>query len=81
MKDEHMSNLGNWLDLPNCKTSAILRNYHSPNQKREAYIDVYVNEHPYPSWKWLCEALRGVGLPDQADEVESTYVRGTTIHG
>ena len=81
MKDEDMSNLGKWLDLPNCKTRAIWRNYHSPSQRREAYIDVYVNEHPYPCWKWLSEALRGVGLPDQADKVESTYVQGTTIHG
>ena len=80
MKDEWVDSVGGWLDLPVSKTSEIKRNYHSPAQRREAYIDVYVNEHPYPTWKRLSEVLHRFGLHNQADEVERTYLQGTIIH-
>ena len=75
-----MDGIGRWLDLPDSKRSEVKRNYCSPAQRREAYIDVYVNEHPHPTWKELSQALRGVELPNQAEEVERTYVQGTIIH-
>ena len=54
--------------------------YQSPTQQRDAYVDLYARDHPYPSWKTVAEALRrGVGLPHKADEVERTYVQGTII--
>ena len=76
VKDEKVD-VGDWLQLPESKKSEIKRNYHSPAQRREAYIDLYVNEHPHPTWKRLCLALRMVKLPNQADEVERNYVQGT----
>ena len=80
MKDKMVDVVGVWLDLPNSKRSEVKINYHSPAQRREAHIDVYVNEHPHPTWKQLSYALRGVELPNQADEVERTYVQGTIVH-
>ena len=80
MKDGSVDGVGRWLGLSDSKRSEIKRNYHSPAQRREAYIDVYVNEHPHPTWKQLSEVLRTVGLPNQADVVESTYVQGTVVH-
>ena len=80
LKDEKVDDVGVRLGLPNSNRSEIKRNYHSPAQRREAYIDVYVNEHPYPTWKKLSQLLRWFGLPNQADEVESTYVEGTIVH-
>ena len=77
MKDGSVDSVTVWLGLPYSKISDIHRNYHSPAQRREAYIDVYVNEHPHPTWKWLSQVLRLLGLPNQADAVESTYVQGT----
>ena len=44
---------------------------------RDAYIDVYINDHPYPTWTQVAEVLRSVDLDHQAAEVESTYVQGT----
>ena len=79
MKDGRVDGFGNWLDLPDYKTNEIKRNYHTLAQRREAYIDIYVNEHPHPTWKQLSIMLRHFGLYNQADEVESTYVQGTTI--
>ena len=72
--------VGHNLEIPYSKISEIKRNYHSPARRREAYIDVYVNEHPHPTWKQLSQVLRRFGLPNQADEVEKTYVQGTIVH-
>ena len=80
MKDEKVGGVGHLLHLPDSIESEIRRKYHSPAQRREAYIDVYVNEHPHPTWRWLSQVLREVGLHNQADEVESTYVQGTIVH-
>ena len=71
--------LDHQLDLPWSKVVEIHGNYHSPSQRREAYLDLYATDHPCPSWKQVAEALHDVGLPLEADEVESTYVQGTMI--
>ena len=64
------------LDLPESKVAEMKRNLHSPSQRREAYLDLYATGHPCPSWRQIAGALRWVGLDDQADTVESTYVQG-----
>ena len=79
LEDGWLEHVGNWLCLPYSKRSEIERNYHRPAQRREAYIDIYVNEHPHPSWKKLSQLLRLVELPNQADVVERTYVQGTIV--
>ena len=67
------------LDLPESKVAEMDRNYHSPSQRRDAYLDLYVTTHPCPSWRQVAEVLRDVDLDHQADVVESTYVQGTMI--
>ena len=68
-----------WLDLPGPKVAEMRRNVYSPFQRREPYLDLYVNGHPCPSWRQVAEVLRLVELPHQADTVERTYVQGTRI--
>ena len=77
MRDDKVDSIGFWFDLPNSKRSEIETNYHSPAQRREAYIDAYIDDHPCPSWKNVIDVLRFSELRRQADEVERTYVRGT----
>ena len=77
VRHDKVNSIGYWLGLPNSKRSKIETKYHSPAQRREAYIDAYVDDHPCPSWKEVSYVLRRVGLDDQADEVERTYVEGT----
>ena len=79
VEDDWVGNVGLLLDLPKSKSDEIERNYHSPARRREAYCDLYVSDHPCPSWRQVAGALRAVGLPHQADVVESTYVQGTVI--
>ena len=71
--------IGIWLRLPGSKREEVRWNYQSLTQRRDAYLDLYVSHHPYPSWKTVTEALRGVDLHHQADVVEWTYVQGMIV--
>ena len=73
-------NLDEHLDLPPSKIAEMKRNYYSPSQRRDAYLDLYVTTHPCPSWRQVAQVLRDVHLGHQADVVESTYVQGTRIN-
>ena len=66
------------LDLPQSERDKIMKNYRSPTQRIEAYLDLYVHQHPCPSWRQIAAVLRyRFSLAQQADLVENTYVKGT----
>ena len=66
------------LDLPQFEIDRIQKDYQSPIQRKEAYLDLYIHQHPCPTWSWIAVVLRyGVNLPQQADLVENTYIKGT----
>ena len=67
------------LDLPQSERDKIKKNYRSPTQRKEAYLDLYVYQHPCPSWRRIARVLRSrrFSLRQQADLVENTYVKGT----
>ena len=66
------------LDLPQSEIDRIQKDYQSPTQRKEAYLDLYIHEHPI--WSQVAGVLRNeyrCNLPQQADLVENTYVKGT----
>lgn len=65
-----------WLDLPGSDRDVIDRCYSSLVQRKEALLEVYVHEHPCPSWQRIVKALHHLGLYDKANVVEKTYVKG-----
>ena len=68
------------LDLPPFEVDRIKKDYQSPTQRKEAYLDLYVHQHPCPTWIQVAQILRDnwrANLPQQADLVENTYVKGT----
>ena len=73
------SQLDEELDLPQSKIAEMETNLHTPSQRIEAYLDLYVTGHPCPSWRQVAKALREVDLYEQAATVKSTYVQGTRI--
>ena len=73
-----VDDLGGYLDLPQSEIDRIQNNYQTPNQKKEAYLDLYVHQHPYPTWSQITRVLRWkVMFLQQADLVENTYIKGT----
>ena len=63
-------------DLPKSKVDEIKENYHNPTQRKDAYLDLYVHQHPCPSWGKVAMLLRHLDLKEQADLVKNTYVKG-----
>ena len=75
---EKVDVLGGWLGLPQSEIDRIQKDYQSPTQRKEAYLDLYVHQHPCPTWRQVARVLRHlVNLPQQAALVENTYVKGT----
>ena len=68
---------GGGLGLPQSEIDRIPKDYQSPTQRKEAYLDLYVHQHPCPTWRRVARVLRQVNLHQQADLVENTYVKGT----
>ena len=65
------------LALPKFEVDIIKKIYQSPIQRKEAYLDLYVHQHPCPSWETIVGTLRYFNLDQPADFVENTYVKGT----
>ena len=67
-----------FLELPQSEIDRIQKDYQSPTQRKEAYLDLYVHQHPCPTWGRVAEVLRTpwADLPQQADLVMNTYVKG-----
>ena len=66
-----------YLCLPQSEIARIQKDYQSPTQRKESYLDLYVHQHPCPTWIQVARILHWVDLPQQADLVENTYVKGT----
>ena len=74
---ENVDELGDYLHLPQSEVDRIQKDYQSPTQRKEAYLDLYVHQHPCPAWREIARVLRQwINLPQQADLVENTYVKG-----
>ena len=65
------------LGLPESEVDNIKSTYGSPMQRKEAYLDLYVHQHPCPSWENIARTLRRLDLDQQANFVRNTYVKGT----
>ena len=76
---KEVNKLGYYLGLPQSEIDRIQKDYQSPTQRKEAYLDLYIHQHPCPAWSQVARVLRydEVNLPQQADLVENTYVKGT----
>ena len=66
-----------YLGLPQSEIDRIQEDFQNPTRRKEAYLDIYVHQHPCPTWSWVARILRfRVELPQQAGLVDSTYVKG-----
>ena len=66
-----------YLGLPQSEIDRLQKNYQSPTQRKEAYLDLYIHQHPCPTWGQVALVLHIINLPLEADLVENTYVKGT----
>ena len=76
MSDGLVDHMSDYLDTPYSKRGEFKMNYQNRTQRKEAYLDYYVHNHPAASWTKIAEALRGYRLHQQAAVVENTYIQG-----
>jgi len=72
--------LGDRLGVSVSKRNELSYYYHSDQHRVQALADHYTTHHPTPSWKAVTEALKGMGLHKQADEVTTKYVKGMDVN-
>lgn len=64
-----------YLCLSQSEIERIEKDYQSSAQRKEAYLDLYVHQHPHPTWTVIVGVLRWFNLHQSADFVENTYVK------
>jgi hypothetical protein len=78
--DEYVDDMGaSYLDTPSSKMREFKMNYQNPAQRKEAYLDYYVHNHPTASWTTIAEVLHSYAQSQQAAVVENTYIQGTCM--
>ena len=68
--------IGSWLNIPQSKLDAIEDQHSSPDQCSRACWDLYVSEHPSPSWKGVAYALYREGCLEELEVVQKKYFKG-----
>jgi hypothetical protein len=68
--------IGLWLNIPTSKLYAIEGQHSSPDQCSRACWDLYVSDHPSPSWKRVAYALYGEDHLEELEVVQKRYLKG-----
>ncbi|MCG8625222.1 MAG: hypothetical protein MJE68_24895 [Proteobacteria bacterium] len=68
--------IGYWLNIPQSKLNAIEGQHSSPDQCSRACWDLYVSEHPSPSWKGVAYALYETDHLEELEVVHKKYLKG-----
>jgi hypothetical protein len=64
------------LNIPPSKLNAIEGQHSSPDQCSRACWDLYVSDHPSPSWKEVALALYREDFLDELEVVQKMYLKG-----
>ena len=68
--------IGGWLNIPQSKLDAIEGQHSSPDQRSRACWDLYVSEHPSPSWKEVAYVLYVWDCLEELEVVQKKYLKG-----
>ena len=64
------------MDLPNATLDMIRSSGGDDPQHRRKCWEVYLNEHPAPSWKQVADGLYVRGHLEELEVVQKKYLRG-----
>ena len=65
------------LQIPDSKVEELERSHPDLAQRKAAIIREYIDNHPAPSWEWVCYALYAKEEYDILERVQSRYFKGT----
>ena len=68
--------IGGLLNIPQSKRNALEDQHSSPDQRSRACWDLYVSDHPSPSWKRVAYALYTQDRLEELEVVQKKYLKG-----
>jgi hypothetical protein len=71
--------IGAMLNIPQSKLDTIEGQYSSPDQRSHACWDLYVSDHPSPSWKEVAYALYAMDCQGELEVVQKKYLKGEQL--
>ena len=79
-------NMDWWMDIPGATVSMIHSSGGDDSQRGQRFCEVYLSDHPAPSWKQVAEALyrpdlNGQECIEELEVVQKKYLRGESING
>ena len=77
VKDWSTNGLPWRLDIPDSKVNELERSHPHLAQRKPAIIREFIDNHPAPSWEWICHALYWQEEYNILERVQSRYFKGT----
>ena len=68
--------IGIWFDIPTSKLDTIKGQYPGPDQRSHACWDLYITDHPSPTWKRVAYALYVTDHHEELEVVQKKYLKG-----
>ena len=69
-----------YIDIPKSKLDAIDRQHSSHDQRSRACWDLYITDHPSPSWKMVAYALYMIDHLKELEVVQKKYLKGEYMY-
>ena len=79
LKNVDWYDVGYWMDIPKAKLDMIRQQYGSgydESQCRQKCWELYLLEHPVPSWQKVAEALYQEDCLEELEMVQKKYLKG-----
>ena len=64
------------MHIPTSKLNMIEQQYSSFHQRSRACWELYLTDHPYPTWKGVAYALYKGGHIEELEVVQKKYLKG-----
>jgi hypothetical protein len=68
--------IGDYLNIPQSKLNVIKHQHSSPDQRSCACWDLYISDHPSPSWKEVAYALYVHDCLEELEVLQKNYLKG-----
>lgn len=68
--------IGIELNIPSSKVNAISDQYSNPDQRSHACWNLYITDHPSPTWKRVAYALYMEDCLEELEVVQKNYFKG-----
>ena len=64
------------MNVPKSKLDMIMQEHSSELQRSHTCWEVYLTDHPYPTWKRVAHALYMQGHIEELEVVQKKYLKG-----